>query len=40
MKLLHKIVDFECLETSQKNVSDDVYLGKLKIYSVQATTLL
>ena len=40
MKLLHKMIDFECLETSQKNVCDEVYLEKLQIYSVQTATLL
>ena len=40
MKLLHKMIDFEYLETSQKNVCDEVFLGKLQIYSVQTANLL
>ena len=39
MKLLHKMIDFERLETSQKNVCDEVYLVKLQVYIVQTATL-
>ena len=40
MKLLHKTIDFERLETSQKNVHDEVCLVKLQVYIVQTVTLL
>ena len=40
MKLLHKMIDFERLETSQKNVYDEVYLVKLQLCRVQTATLL
>ena len=38
MKLLQKMIDFERLETSQKNVYDKVYLVKLQVYIVQSAT--
>ena len=39
MKLLQKMIDFEGLETSQKNVFDEVYLVKLQACIVQTATL-
>ena len=39
MKLVHKMIDFERLEASQKNY-DEVYLVKLQVYIAQTATLL
>ena len=38
MKLLQKMIDFKRLETSQKNLYDEVYLVKLQVYIVQTAT--
>ena len=39
MKLLQNMINFERLETSQKNVYDKVDLVKLQFYIVQTATL-
>ena len=39
MKLLQNMINFERLETSQKNVYDKVHLVKLQFYIVQTATL-